>query len=121
MINKQDYLNSIEQNIEMVRGDTLSFDFQIVGLGDDEAEFEFTCADEYGKSPVFNATLNDGIELVEENTEADIKTYSVNIRPEQTAGLDVTMYYYRLLMAVNNDVLTLMKGSLNLLYDVERG
>ena len=31
MINKQDYINSINQNIEMVRGDTLEFNFQIVG------------------------------------------------------------------------------------------
>lgn len=121
MINKQDYLNSIEQNIDMVRGDTLEFDFQIQGLGDAEATFEFTCADEYGESPVFTAEVGNGITLEANNTDADIRTYSVCIRPEQTASLDVTMYYYRLLMSANGDVLTLMKGSLNLLNDVERG
>ena len=35
MINKQDFANFFEQNIEIVKGDTLSFNFQIAGLDGD--------------------------------------------------------------------------------------
>ena len=116
MINKQDYINSINQNIEMVRGDTLEFNFQIVGA-DSTPTFAFVVSEEYGDSPVITATSGSGISLVE--TSGDIKTYAVNISPAQTAGLALGIYYYNLVMYLNGTY-TLMRGEFNILYEVKR-
>lgn len=118
MINKQDYINSINQNIEMVRGDTLSFNFIISGA-EGTPTFTFAVADEYGDSPVITSTSGDGIEL--EETEGDNNLYSVTIRPAQTSGLNTGLYYYNLVMYLDGEVYTLMRGEFNILYEVKRG
>ena len=46
MLNKQNFLNAINQNIEMVRNDTLAFNFEIQGLqGDLPTDIIFYCTD----------------------------------------------------------------------------
>ena len=118
MINKQDYINSIYQNIEMVRGDTLSFNFMIEGA-DGTPTFAFVVADEYGDSPVISATS--GNDIVLEATSGQVKTYSVSLRPAQTSGLATGIYYYNLVMYLNSETYTLMRGEFNILYEVKRG
>lgn len=120
MINKQDYINSINQNIDIVRGDTLNFNFAISGLGEnDEPNFIFSVADEYGEAPVVQADSDHGIDLVE--VTENFNEYSVIIEPVDTASLPVTIYYYSLVMELDGEIYTLMRGDFTLLHDVERG
>ena len=121
MINKQDYINAITQNIEMVKGDTLAFNFQLQGLGGDNPDtIIFSCAEHYGDSPIFTVNLNDGISNVDYDVAKDLATYSVRIAPQKTASLDVNRYYYDMQLTVNDDVITLMRGRLALLNEVTR-
>lgn len=115
MINKQDYINSITQNIEMVRGDTLQFNFMISGLASgDNPSFAFRITREYNKGAVVevNATL------AETTTEG--KIYTVDVQPALTSNLETGLYYYDLVMTLNGTY-TLMRGTCTLLYEVERG
>lgn len=117
MLNKQDFLNAIYQDIEMVKGDTLAFNFSIQGLGNDVPTFAFTCKEHYEDSEaVFSCVSNYGIEEVE--TDGDVKTYAVWVDPVKTKDLDLLRYYYDLQMTVGEDVITLMRGRLTLLYEV---
>ena len=121
MINKQDFLNAIEQNIEMVRGDLLSFDFQLVGLGASRPSFTFACCKEYEEEALFTATNGYGITLEAYDSLHDVATYSVAIAPNKTKNLDTGLYYYDLSFNLSGQIVTLMRGSLTLLHDVKRG
>lgn len=127
MINKHDFNNSVEVNIEMVQGDTLSFNFMITGLrlGTPVAlnpTYTFSCADE--KDILFTATSAhgeeeaDGITLVEYNEQKDVATYAVYISPAKTKNLDLARYYYDLQMELGDDVYTLMRGRFTLLREI---
>lgn len=122
MLNKHDYLNPITQNIEMVRGDTLAFNFQLKGLGNDTANIYFTCKENYEDEDALFVSYNDhGIEIVDYDSVNDITTFAVVVVPNQTKELDLARYYYDLEARIGNNVLTLMRGRLTLLYDVTRG
>ena len=118
MINKQDFINSINQNIEMVRGDTLEFNFEIDGA-ETTPTFSFVVADEYGESPVISATSGNGISKVADTVQGAI--YAVDLLPSQTSGLAVGIYYYNLVMFIGHETYTLMRGEFNILYEVKRG
>ena len=121
MINKQDYLNAINQNIEMVKGDTLAFNFQLQGLGGEDPDtIILSCAEHYGETPLFTVDLNNGIAKVDYDVTKDVATYSVRIAPQKTASLDVNRYYYDMQITINDDVITLMRGRLALLNEVTR-
>lgn len=122
MINRQDFINAIDQNIDMVKGDTLTFNFQLQGLeGDTPNTIKFSCAEHFNYDPIFTADLSDGITLETYDTVKDIATYSVRIAPEKTEELDINRYFYDLQIELNEDVITLMRGRLTLLYEVTRG
>ena len=121
MINKQGFLNSIDQNIEMVRGDLLSFDFQLVGLGASRPTFTFACCKEYEDEAVFSVTNGYGITLENYDAVKDVATYSVAVAPNLTKYLDTGLYYYDLSFNLGGQIVTLMRGSLTLLHDVKRG
>ena len=120
MINKQAYINAITQDIEMVRGDTLAFNFQLSGLGSRE-EYEaltvnFAVAEKYDGMVLINCTNGDGIEL--EDYTGDVATFSVYVAPNNTKTLDPARYYYDLQIKDDTNVLTLMRGSFTILYDI---
>lgn len=120
MINKQAYINAITQDIEMVRGDTLAFNFQLSGLGSRE-EYEaltvnFAIAEKYDGMVLINCTNGAGIEL--EDYTGDVATFSVCVAPNLTQPLDVARYYYDLQIKDDYNVVTLMRGRLTLVYDV---
>lgn len=120
MINKQAFINSVNQDIEIVRGDTLAFNFQLSGLGS-RAEYEaltasFAVAEKYDGMVLFNVTNGGGIEL--EDYTGDVATFSVCIAPELTRPLDVARYYYDLQIKDDYNVVTLMRGRFSLVYDV---
>lgn len=120
MINKQAYINAITQDIEMVRGDTLAFNFQLSGLGSRAAYEALTCAfavtEYYDGMLLFNCTNGAGIEL--EDYTGDVATFSVCVAPELTRALDVARYYYDLQIKDDYNVVTLMRGRFSLVYDV---
>ena len=120
MINKQQYINAVNQNIDMVRGDNLAFNFQLTGLGSRAAYEALTCtfavADQYDADPVVECTNGSGIEL--EDYTDDTATFSVFVAPNQTKELDPARYYYDLQIKDDDNVLTLMRGCLTIVYDV---
>lgn len=118
MVNKQGFLNAIPQNIEMVRGDLLAFNFEIVGLGDNRPSFTFACCKEYDEEALFTATNGYGISLETYDSSTDTALYSVAIDPNKTKSLDTGLYYYNLYFTLSGQVITLMRGSLTLLHEV---
>lgn len=122
MVNRQDFLNSVNQNIDMVRGDTLAFNFQLHGLGsqaDYEAlEVKFQVAEQVDASPIIEVSNSNYINLVEYSAGKDVATFSVSLAPNMTRALEPNRYYYDLQIADNNNVLTLMRGRLTILYDI---
>lgn len=121
MLNKQDYNNAIYQDIDMVRGDTLAFNFIVKGLNGAEPTIAFTCRDHYDGELLFNCVSGYGIEQVDYDEEQDAATFAVWVDPNKTKYLDLARYYYDLELSVNSDVITLMRGRLTLLYDVTKG
>lgn len=122
MINKQDFINAINKNIEMVRGDTLAFNFQLTGLKSRDAYEDliatFAVAEHYDDESLIEVTNDNGIVLEDYNTAKDTATFSVNVAPNYTKTLDLTRYYYDLQIKDDNNVITLMRGRLTLVYDV---
>jgi len=122
MVNKQDYINAINQNIDMVRGDNLAFNFQLSGLGSRGAYaallFTFAVAEHYDDDSILECTNNNGITLESYDGASDTATFSVFVAPNKTKTLDLARYYYDLQMKNNTNVVTLMRGRLTLVYDV---
>ena len=122
------FYNVLKKDITMVKGDTMSFGFQIQGLeGSTPSSIVFSCKDDpEDDAAIFTSSLeNGGIWLDEENEETDTLTYGVRIAPEKTEDLNVGRYFYDLEVTinggtVNEDVFTLMKGRLQIEYDVTR-
>lgn len=121
MVNKQTFLNAVTKDIEMVRGDTLVFNFQIEGLDGGEPSFIFTCNDNPSGDTYFTSDSTDGIEQVDYDEDTDTTTYAVTIIPSKTINMDLARYYYDLRMTLDEDVITLLRGRLTLLYEVKEG
>ena len=123
MVNKQDYLNAFEQNIDMVRGDTLVFNFTLKGLGSQSAyedlEVEFNASDSITNAPSIIADTDDGISLEEYDVTKDVALFSVSLSPDKTKEMDLMRYYYNLQIKDDDNVVTLMRGRLTLLYEID--
>ena len=117
------FFNAINRDIEMVRGDTMSFAFQLKGLeGSRPTAVYFTCKSSVeDTTPLFQLSLDTTIDEISYDPETDIITYSVRIPPDKTASLDYGRYFYDLEIQVNLDVFTLMRGRLAIDYDVTTG
>ena len=122
MVNRQDFINAINNNIDMVRGDTLAFNFQLTGLGS-KAAYEdllitFAVAEHYDDEELIEITNEDGIDLEEYNVAKDTATFSVYLAPNKTKTLDLNRYYYDLQIKDDTNVITLMRGRLTIEWDV---
>ena len=108
-------------NLEMIKGDTLSFAVEIefdeapqklekadfsckMNLDDDEALFH----KELGKG--INFSKQDGTKMY----------YIVRVAPEDTENIEPGMYYYDLQIELNGDVFTILNGALKIESDVTR-
>lgn len=122
MVNKQDYLNAVTQNIEMVRGDTLAFNFVLSGLGSLAAynafDISFSVAEHYNDPVIIQSIKGDGITVDSYDTEKDEAVFSVYVAPRKTENIDIGRYYYDLQIKDSSNTLTLMRGILTLMYDV---
>ena len=114
--------NSIYRDIEFVRGDTMSFAFQVQGLGDQAPDsIVFTCKQTPETNYVlFSVSDEDNISLRSYDSEADIYTYVVRVPPALTHDLSLGRFFYDLQFIINGDVFTLLRGRLELLADITR-
>ena len=114
------FYNAIKRELSMVRGDTLSFAFQLKGLqGQQPEKVVFTCKESLeDTTPRFIVSLDDTIDFRSYDATDDILTYAVRIPPYKTSSLPIGRYFYDLETEVNGDIITLMIGRLNIEYEV---
>ena len=105
-------------NLEMTKGDTLSFGVEIYGLGQNLDTAYFTCKKNYDSNVnIFQKSLNNGITL-DRHDESGNYFYKVRLAPEDTTNLEVGKYYYDFQISCNGDIFTIMKGIFTFDYDV---
>jgi hypothetical protein len=106
--------NMDEQNITMVKGDTLSFNIVIDGLDDQDLESAFfTCKDvPTSNSSIFQKSLGDGISKIDDGK------YLVTVSPDDTEDDTAGAYYYDCQIGIKGDVFTILIGLLTILQDV---
>ncbi len=103
----------MECNMSMVRGDTLSFGIEIEDFDQDLDTVFFSCKSNYDDSAyVFQKSLGDGI------TKVETGKYIVRVAPEDTKDVSVGKYYYDLEIGANSDIFTVLRGVLDIEYDV---
>lgn len=114
------FFNPIRRDLLMVQGDTMSFGFQLQGLEGSRPEaIYFSCKEKIeDEEYLFQVTLSDNIDFRSYDADKDILTYGVRIPPELTHYLPLGRYFYDLQLKVNNDIITLMVGRLDLQYQV---
>ena len=85
------FLNSITRNIEMVRGDTMSFAFQVQGLGAQVPDrVQFTCKKTAeSSSSLFAISLEDNITIRDYDSETDTYTFALRVPPDKTYSLEL--------------------------------
>ena len=107
-----------DENMSMVRGDTVSFGFETLMLGENDeiVVFDqdldsvfFTCKrNDTDEVNAFQKSLEDGITKVAEGQ------YVVRIAPEDTENMEAGKYHYYFKINVNSDTFTLRKGILEI-------
>lgn len=108
-------------NFEMIRGDTLSFAFEVEF---DEApqkleKVDFTCKTNFDDDDVvIHKELEKGINFTKQ--DGTKLYYIVRVAPEDTKNLETGMYYYDLQIELNGDVFTILNGALKIESDVTR-
>lgn len=119
MVNDSFFLNAEDRTITMVKGDTMAFNFQVQGLEGSPDAIAFTCKEHYDDAtPLFTSAIGNGVTLIEYDEAKDLATYCVRVDPTKTEDLDLASYYYDLQLKKGQDVLTLLRGRLNLIYSV---
>lgn len=119
MVNNKTFCNAEDITITMVRGDTMSFNFLVKGMGGGADDIFFTCKEKIGDlNPLFVKGLNNGISLISYDENTDEAIYSVRVAEVDTISLTPALYYYDLVLFKNNDKITLLRGRLNVIYDV---
>lgn len=113
--------NAIKRDISMVRGDTLSFGFQITGLeGQRPDSIFFSCKENLEDATyIFSVSLGGGISERSYDATTDTLTYGVRVSPELTEDVEYGKYFYDLQIDINDDILTLMKGKLSIEWEVK--
>lgn len=106
-------------NLEMIKGDTLSFAVEIE-FDDDPQELEkafFTCKKNLDDGDVvFQKTLEDGISFRKQ--ERNKLYYVVRIAPEDTKDIEAGHYFYDMQIELIGDVFTILNGALKIESDV---
>lgn len=120
MIESGYFLNAIKRDIEMIRGDTLSFAFQVQGLeGQEPTKVQFSCKESLEDTEyLFEVSLEDTIDIRSYDEASDTLTYVVRVPPEKTVNVAPGRYYYDLELYCNGDVITLMIGRIQIDHQV---
>ena len=109
-----------DEYITMDRGNTLSFGMELYdedgNAFDTDLDYAyFTCKKNYTDNEnVFQKSLDDGI------TKIDDGKYTVRVAPNDTKNVELGKYFYDLKIGVNSDVFTVMKGVLEIDFDVTK-
>lgn len=104
-------------NLETTKGDTLTFGVQIKDLGQELDTAYFSVKNNFDDTtPIIQKTLGDGIEL--DHIEGEDYYYRVRVAPNDTKDLEPKKYYYDLEINVNGDTFTIMKGILDVTFDI---
>lgn len=98
--------------INMIRGDTLSFNLEFTGLNQDLDTACFTVKEYEDGDIIFQKYLGSGI------TKQDDNHYTVRIAPADTQSIVAKSYHFDLEITVNGDVFTIMRGILEIEKDV---
>ena len=116
------FYNPIHRDLTMVRGDVLSFAFQVQGLkGQTPEAITFTCKETIeSELKLFEVNLSNTIKYRSYDKTNDILTYTLRIPPYLTENIDLGRYFYDLEILINGDVITIMKGRLTLDYDLSK-
>ena len=114
------FFNPIRRDIAMIKGDTMSFGFQVQGLeGQTPSAITFTCKETpESETELFSVDLTEHISESPYDSERDIRTYIVRIPPILTEDLELGRFFYDLQININNDIITLMRGRLSLEYEI---
>ena len=103
------------QNITMVRGDTLAFNVEVLdedGNAVTVDSADMTCKKQATeKENIFHKSLGAGI------TQSD-GLLSVRVAPNDTKEVDAGRYFYDMCIGVGNDIFTIMRGVLSIEQDV---
>ena len=106
-------------NLEMIKGDTLSFAIEIE-FDDKPQELEkafFTCKKNLDDGDVvFQKTLEDGISFRKQ--ERNKMYYVVRIAPEDTNDIEAGHYFYDTQIELNSDVFTILTGTLKVRFGI---
>ena len=111
----------MKTNFELIRGDTLSFAFEVEF---DEApqkleKADFTCKTNFDDDEtLFHKELGKGINFAKQ--DGNKLYYIVRVAPEDTKNIEAGMYYYDLSIELNGDVFTILNGALKIEEDVTR-
>lgn len=99
--------------INLTRGNTLAFGFTLEGIDEVDKAY-FSCKKDLSDTTyLFQKSIGDGITKTEDG-------YTVRVAPEDTENADLGQYFYDLEIQVNNDTFTVLKGILNLTFDVTK-
>ena len=101
-----------DENIRLVRGDTLSFNIVMYGDIQELDGVYFTVKKDYTEEAIFQKSLSDGI------SEAEEGIYAVRVAPEDTADMEVGRYYYDLQIESGDDVMTVLRGIFEIVFDI---
>lgn len=109
----------MNNNMKMVRGDTLSFAIQY-SFDEETIQDLDTCYFSCKKNAddeeyIFQKSLDNGISKVADGQ------YRIRIAPEDTEDVEIGNYLYDLEIGLNGDKFTLLKGILKIDADVTRG
>lgn len=111
-------MKTIIKNIELTRGDSYGFNFEIADENDQEVGLDaayFSCKENPDDEQyIFQKTLGNGI------TKLNDGGYYVKIDPDETKELTQFGYYYDLEIRIGNDIHTPLKGRLSIKWDVTK-
>lgn len=104
----------MRQSLQMVRGDTFSFDLELSDVNiEDITTISFTVKGRLADNePIIEKTIMDGITYIDNNT------YRVRVEPEDTALIEPGTYVYDIEVIIGKDVYTVLRGTMLILSDV---
>ena len=96
-------------NFTMVQGDTFIFGININGLESDLSSAYFSVKKNYtDESYTLQKSLNNGIAKNEDGS------YNIKVNPIDTENVEAGKYLYDVQIGIENDVFTILKGTLNI-------
>ena len=109
----------MNDNLEMIKGDTFSFTIEIEGLTTDLSSCYFSCKkNKADEEYVFKKSLGNGIEKVE-TTDNSI-SYRIKVAPADTKNIEEGNYFYDLQIEADGEIFTPLLGVLVVHEDITK-